>query len=172
MADRINVRLVDLRRQSYWFRQLGQEAEVTPKLKGFYVMDIQRWFAAFAAMAIRREMDRSPDCESLLQLLEEIARAGNVSDYSGSLIPPDELRAHRRRLLLLSSKITHIADKEVAHATAIGADDSQRPTFDELFACIEEFESIAVRYKAYLTGETLLTRDDGTAIPVRLAGRR
>ena len=138
MAERINMRLVDLRRQSYWFRRLGQQAEVTPNLKGFYVMDIRRWFAAFSAMAIRREMDPAPDCESLRRLLDEIARQGNVLDYSGEPIPPEVLRTHRRRLPQLSSKITHIADKEVAHATATGADDRQRPTFQELFACIED----------------------------------
>ena len=82
----------------------------------------------------------------------------------------NELRAHKRELLSISEKIAHIADKELAHATIAGPNPNMRPTFAELFHCIEQFESIAVRYTAYLTGQPLLVRDDGSIMQVRLGG--
>jgi hypothetical protein len=171
-ARQINTRLVDLRQQAGHFRNLATLADSVKELKGYYVLDVHRWFAAFAAMAIRREMDSTADCHSLRRLLEEIARYGQpVPDFTGRPIDLIELRGYKKRLLALSDKITHIANREIAHASALGVDATMRPTFEELYACIDEFESIAVRYTAYLTGESLLTRDDGTAIPVRLAGQ-
>ena len=158
-ARQINHRLVDLRLQSQHFRELSRVADDVAGFKGYYVMDIPRWFAAFAAMAIRREMDPSPDCRSLRQLLEEIARYGKpVPDYTGRPVDLKELRGFKKRLNVLSKKITHIADKDVAHATVSGADATLRPMFQELFDCVDEFESAAVRYHAYLDFPTLIYR--------------
>jgi hypothetical protein len=39
-----------------------------------------------------------------------------------------------------------------------------RPTFAELFNCIDQFESIAARYTGYLMGQPLLMTDDGSVI--------
>ena len=142
-----------------------------PGVKGFFVLDIPRWFTAFAAMAIRREVDGARDVRSLKLLLDKLGSEPEIAhDFTGAPISSPMLREHKRALTNVSEKITHIADKELAHATIAGPNPDMRPTFEELFACIDEFESIAARYTALITGDAMITRDDGSASPVRLAG--
>lgn len=170
-AREINRRLVDLRQQRHHFRALAVAVQDAPGVKGFFVLDIPRWFTAFAAMAIRREVDGARDVRSLKLLLDKLGSEPEIAhDFTGAPISSPMLREHKRALTNVSEKITHIADKELAHATIAGPNPDMRPTFEELFACIDEFESIAARYTALITGDAMITRDDGSASPVRLAG--
>ncbi len=171
--QRINERLVDLRQQRHRLQELGQLADRTPELKGYFVLDIPRWWAAFAAMAVRRDMDLDSDVESLATILREMSKhKGDILDCMGQPVDRQQLREHRKELRALSGRIVELATKEIAHATAGGVAQDERPTFEELFRCIDSLESIAVRCNAMLSGGGRLTTDDGRHIDVRLAGAR
>jgi chromosome segregation ATPase len=167
---RINERLVDLRQQRHRFQELAAIADRTPEMKGYFILDVTRWWAVFAAMAVRREMDLDSDVESLAIVLRDMSRVnGDIPDCMGQPVDRTQLREHRNELRTLSRRIVELASKEIAHVTS-GIEQDQRPTFNELFQCIDGLESIAVRYNAMLSGTGQLTRDDGTHIDVRLAG--
>ncbi len=121
-------------------------------------------------MAIRREVDESADVNSLSNVLNSMSKSGAALDFDGKPIALQILKADRSTLKILSQKIKHVADKEIAHATSTVLAQTERPTFEELFECIDAFESIAIKYRALLTGTGILTRDDGSTINVRLAG--
>lgn len=156
---KVNSRLVALRQQKYNYQQLAHVADNNEQLKGFYILDISRWFAAFAAMAIRRECDDAADCHSLLLVLTELAKARPpVLDCLNNPVDLSELRRDRKQLIESSRKIHHIADKEIAHATISGAQNHQRPTYEELYDCIDFFESTSIKYRTLLSGQSVLLR--------------
>lgn len=167
--DKINRRLVQLRQQRHYFNQLVTLGLRTPELRP-YTMFAQ-WFAAFAAMAIRREVDDSRDVVSLTMILDEVSRfPEEFIDFQGQPGDRMKLRADRRELGAISRKVVALADKEIAHAVLAGLPAADRPTLSEILACVDKFESLSIWYIALFTGESMITTDGGFALPVRIAG--
>lgn len=77
---------------------------------------------SFAAMAVRRELDDAKDCRSLKLLLDQIAREPDVAyDFSAQRIPVPELRAHKRELVDISSRVLKIGRARQPHKGSGGA---------------------------------------------------
>jgi hypothetical protein len=169
ILEKLNLRLVDLQQQTEHFQNLLKMVESRDRPSEYSPQDVCRWFAAFGVMAIRRELKKADDCHSLMGVLEEMAASReNVLDFRGQPIDLRELREDRKCLKRLSAKIEHIADKEVAHATIAGVDETMRPTVQELFECIDAFNSIAMSYRVLLSGEALAAQDADGSPSVRL----
>ncbi len=134
----------------------------------------RRWYEHYVAAAIRRQTDPATDSHSLLRVLDEMAaKPEDALDFGGAPIDRFEIKKYRREIATLSRKVVHFANREVAHATKLGVDPKDRPTFEDLHSCVEAFESIVARYSGYLIGATLLKQDaPGQYIPVFLAGKR
>lgn len=143
--------------------------------QGTYILTAgSRWYEHFVAASIRRQVDLSDDSHSLLRILNEIAAHGyHALDYVGAAIDLKMVREDRRQLIAAFNNAVLLANREIAHATKIGINQSERPSIDEMHSCAKVFESIATRYSAILSGAALIKTDEaGGYIPAYLAGTR
>ena len=133
-------------------------------------------YYTYVAMAIRRQVDLKKDVISLMRLIDGIkknpqylTRAWHMSLYSpamqaaandfftkmagtGSYFDPKIAERDLKKLEEISSKVTQIADRAIAH-------NSNRPsgnvTFNEIDECIRGFQEMAQKYYLLLTASSI-----------------
>ncbi len=75
MIERVRKEITDLLWQRETIRRVGRMIDENPELQASpkpFLWEVRRWYMYFAAMAVRRQTDRTPNNVSLGQLLLEI----------------------------------------------------------------------------------------------------
>lgn len=118
--------------------------------------DMRRACAAFTRDSIEELFDAegAPDYDAEMRDFLVSSMWSNVGDVikNEDRLYAKQIKGHLAALEEASRRIIDYADKTIAHDTAVGVADADRPKFTEIAACIDVIEEIAKHYIAALTG--------------------